>query len=294
MNHQNTISSLILGIAILSAIAAPAGIFSSGGPGPFEFESIRGEAVTIYGYGIYRHMSANVAPQGIAQDYITLFVAIPLLLISFLWARKSSLKGRFLLAGTLFYFFVTYLFYLVMAMYNAFFMVYSALFGLSFFAFIMVLLSFDTGQLPDRFSDKTPVKLTGGFLMFNAVAIAFLWLSIVVPPLLDGTIIPKETEHYTTLIVQGLDLGLLLPLSFISGFLFIRKNSTGYLLAPVYFVFLSIMMTALVAKIIAMGILDQNIVPVIFIIPAILMSSVLCAWSVFRNIIETFPEEALQ
>lgn len=283
MNQRFSITTLVLFIAILSAIAASSGIFSSNGPGQYEYKSIRGETVTVYGEGIYEHMSAEVAPQGIAQDYVTLFLAIPLLLIALTWARKGSLRGRYLLAGTLAYFLVTYLFYLVMAMYNILFLVYTALLGLSFFALALVLLSFKPEQLPGQFSNNTPVKITGGFLIFNSAAIGSLWLGVVVPPLLDGSVIPAQTEHYTTLIVQGLDLGLLLPLSFLSGFLLMRKKPFGYLLAPTYFVFLSLMMTALAAKIIAMGMLGQNIIPVIFIIPAITAISVLCAWLLFRN-----------
>jgi hypothetical protein len=262
------------------------GIFSTGGPGPFDYESIRGETVQIYGEGVYRHMSADVAPQGIAQDYVTLFIAIPFLWISFFRARTGSLSGRFLLAGTLGYFVVTYLFYLVMGMYNILFLLYAALLGTSFFGLSLVMLSFDVNELPVQFSENTPVKLSGGFLILNTLAITILWFGVVIPPLFDGTIIPKETEHYTTLIVQGLDLGLLLPLGFVSGVLFIQKKPMGYLLAPVYLVFLCILMAALVSKIIAMGLMGQNIIPVIFIIPAILLAAITCTFLVLKNIQE--------
>lgn len=286
MKQRFSITILVLLIALLSSIAASAGIFSSGGPGPFEYESIRGQTVTVYGEGVYKHMSAEVAPQGIAQDYITLFLAVPLLLTALIRAHNGSLKGRYLLAGTLAYFLVTYLFYLVMGMYNILFLIYAALLGLSFFALSIVILSFEPEQLPGRFSDKTPLSFTGGFLIFNSAAIGLLWLEIVVPPLFDGSIIPAQTEHYTTLIVQGLDLGLLLPLSFLSGLLLIQKKPLGYLLAPIYLVFLSLLMTALIGKIVMMGLLGQNIIPVIFIIPAITLFSVFCAWVLFKNMEE--------
>ncbi|NBC02350.1 MAG: hypothetical protein GVY20_01455 [Bacteroidetes bacterium] len=286
MKYQKPVTVLVLLITIMAGVASSMGIFSTGGPGPFEYESIRGEAVQIYGQGLYRHMSADVAPQGIAQDYVTLFIAIPFLWISLFWARTGSLRGRFLLAGTLGYFFVTYLFYLVMAMYNILFLLYAALLGISFFGLSLVMLSFDVNELPGQFSENTPVKLSGGFLILNTVAIAMLWLGVIIPPLLDGTIIPQQTEHYTTLIVQGLDLGLLLPLAFVSGVLFIQKKPMGYLLAPVYLGFLCILMAALVSKIIAMGLMGQNIIPVIFIIPAILFAVIICTVLVLRNIHE--------
>ncbi|PWN06288.1 hypothetical protein [Rhodohalobacter mucosus] len=268
------VTVLVIFIVLLAGVAASAGIFSGSGPGSFEIESVRGETVQIYGKGIYKHMSADVAPQGIAQDVVTLFIGIPLLLIVFWQTRKGSLRARFLLAGVLGYFLVTYLFYLVMGMYNALFLVYAALLGLSFHAFSLVMISLGSLDLQQLFTERTPHKAAGAFLMIDAVLIGALWLQIVVPPLLDGTIIPLQVEHYTTLIVQGLDLGLLLPLAFVAGWLFYRKKPFGYLLAPVYLGFLSLMMTALVAKIIGMGILGQNIIPVIFIIPAITLISV--------------------
>lgn len=284
MKNKKSIIALICLIGIIAIVASSMGIFSSGGPGSFEYVSIRGETVTIYGEGLYRDMSAEVAPQGIAQDYITLFLSIPILFMALYSALKGSLKGRIVLAGTLGYFLVTYLFYLVMAMYNELFLGYVILLGTSFFAFSLVMLSFNLQQLPGRFHHSLPVKPTGGFLIFNSLAIGLLWMGVVVPPLLDGSIIPAEVEHYTTLIVQGLDLSILLPLAFVSGVLFIRKNPMGFLLAPVYFTFLSLMMLALTAKVIAMGMLGQNIIPVIFIIPLFAILSITCTVVILKNI----------
>ncbi len=284
MKHVKTISILAVCIIAASAAAAATGIFSSGGPGPFAYESIRGETVTIHGYGVYKHMSADVAVQGIGQDYITLFAAVPMLILALVLARRGSLRGRFLLAGVLMYFFVTYLFYLVMGMYNYLFLVYVFLAGTTFFALALTVLGMDRAGLASRFKDKTPVRLCGAFLLFNTAAIALLWLSVVVPPLLDGSIYPLQLQHYTTLIVQGLDLGLLLPLSFVAGLLIIKKRPFGYLLAPVYLIFLTLLMSALIAKIIAMGTVGANIIPSVFIIPCIWVVTVICAVLMLRGV----------
>lgn len=286
MKHKNTVNILVFLIGIAAIAAASLGIFSDGGSGTYMHESVRGEMVTIYGKGVYKHMSADVAPQGIAQDYVTLLLCVPMLLFSLFRTRQGSLKGRFLLAGTLGYFLVTYLFYLVMGMYNVLFLGYVFLLGTSFFAFSMVMLSFEPKRLGDYFSSSAPVKFSGGFLVFNSLAIGLLWLGVVVPPLLDGSIIPKEVEHYTTLIVQGLDLAILLPLAFLSGVLLIRKRPFGYLLGPVYLVFLSLLMTALTAKVIAMGLLGQPIIPAVFIIPSFALVSAVCTVLMMRSIRE--------
>lgn len=57
-------------IIVLSLPATLAGILTSDGPGPGQYESIRCETVFIWGKGIYLHMSAEATPQGIAQDYV--------------------------------------------------------------------------------------------------------------------------------------------------------------------------------------------------------------------------------
>jgi hypothetical protein len=285
--YKKLLTILVFLIVIFAIAAITMGIFSNDGRGQYEYTSIRGKTVMIYGKGLYKDMSAEVAPQGIAQDYVTLFIAIPFLIMSFFKARTGSLKGRYLLAGTLGYFLVTYLFYTVMAMYNAMFLVYVILMGASFYSFILIIISFDTNALQDSFKPSTPVKITGGFLVFNSIVIGLLWLSIVVPPLLDGTIIPLQVEHYTTLIVQGLDLGILLPAGFISGVLLIRKKPFGFLFAPVFFVFLSLLMTALSGKIIAMKTLGYNVIPAIFIIPAFNIITIICTIIILKSIKQT-------
>lgn len=188
------------------------------------------------------------------------------------------------MAGILGYFLVTYLFYLVMGMYNYLFLVYAALLGTSFFAFTLTMLSFDLSDLATAFGADAPIRFGGNFLLFNTAAIAFLWLGIVIPPLLDGTVYPFALEHYTTLIVQGLDLGLLLPLAAVSGFLLRRKTPAGYLLGPVYLIFLTLLMIALTGKLIAMGLQGYNIIPPIIIIPSFALIAAFLSYRLLRSV----------
>ncbi|OFY44309.1 MAG: hypothetical protein A2X18_01500 [Bacteroidetes bacterium GWF2_40_14] len=194
------------------------------------------------------------------------------------------MRGRFLLAGTLAYFLVTFLFYTTMAMYNIMFMAFVSLLAFSFFALLTTMFSFDTDSLPGMFSARTPVRFAGGFLIFTSISIALFWLSIIVPPLIDGSVYPDSLDHYTTLIVQGMDLGLLLPIAFVSALLLIKRRPLGYLFAPTYLVFLSILMTALTAKIIAMAINGVNVVPAVFIIPLFNILSLICVIMLLKNI----------
>lgn len=286
MKYKKQTSVLVLLITFASIIASSTGIFLNEGPGKFEIESVRGEKVIVYGKGLYQHMSDDVAIQGIAQDYITLFVGVPLLLVSLNLARKNSLRGLFLLAGTIGYFLVTYLFYLTMGMYNQMFLVYAFLLGTTFFAFMLTVLEFDLNEIKSKFISEKLVRNAGIFLIINASMVGLLWLGVVLPPIFDGTIYPKDLQHYTTLIVQGFDLGLLLPIAFVVGILAIRKNRFGFLFTPIYMIFLSLLMTALVSKILFMAGAGQNVIPVIFIMPTIALISITFSTLLLRNIQE--------
>ena len=284
MKNSKIITVLVLLMIIFSGIATVMGITSNDGPGEYDYMSIRGENITIYGKGLYRHMSADVAIQGIAQDYITLFLGIPLLLFALFIFRKNNVRGLFLLSGTLMYFLVTYLFYTAMAMYNVMFLVYLALLCFSFFAFVMSLFFYNIPEIKQMFSSEKLIRYSGLFLVINSVMVAMLWLSIIIPPLLDGSIYAKDLQHYTTLIVQGFDLGLLLPIGIVSGLLAFRKNRYGYLFTTINLIFLSILMAALTSKILFMANAGENVIPVIFIMPTVCLISTVLSLFILKKI----------
>ncbi|MDZ4122291.1 MAG: hypothetical protein U1C33_07700, partial [Candidatus Cloacimonadaceae bacterium] len=141
---KNSLISLLCGlIAILAVIASLGGIFSKAGEGSVQHTTFRGETITLYGRGLYRDMPQEVAPQGIAQDFVTLFIAVPMLIITLFWSRSGSLRARLMLLGVIGYLMLTYMFYLTMGMYNSFFLIYIALAGLTFHTFVIAIVTID-------------------------------------------------------------------------------------------------------------------------------------------------------
>jgi hypothetical protein len=247
MPFKKPITLLVLLTVILSLIATTYGIFSSGGPGPYNFISIHGQTITIYGRGVYGMNSVSAALQAIPQDIITLVLGIPFLLLSLLLARRGSIKGRLLLGGVLGYFLITYVMYTFIAMYNRLFIVYVALISLNFFAFILTLMSFELNRFPVYFNKRLPVKFIGGCLLFTTSMIGYLWIARVLPTLING-FMPPELEHGTTLPVQALDLAIFLPSIFLSALLLLKGNPLGYLLSTISTFTLVLMMSALLSK----------------------------------------------
>lgn len=232
MKYKRPIKLLVICIVILSLFASMAGIFSNAGPGVHEIQSFRGEIIEIYGKGLYCNDSVSAAAQGIAQDIVTVMLGIPLLIVSLYLSLKNSLKGRLLLTGTLGYFLYTYISYTFLWMYNPMFIVYVIIMSSSFFAFTLSMMSFDINNLSSAFNKKLPVKFLGGFQIFFAAALCLLWMGKIIPTITKGTV-PAGLEHYTTLVIQGLDLGFIVPVALLSGMLLIMRKPFGYLLSSV-------------------------------------------------------------
>lgn len=170
-------------------------------------------------------------------------------------------------------------------MYNQLFLVYVLLTSLSFFALAITIISFDIDSLADSFKKNLPLKYIGGFLIFVAIMVAMSWLGRIVPPLIDGSVIPQGLDHYTTIPVQALDLAFMLPLAFLSGFLLIKRKAIAYLMAPIITNFLIIMMLAISAKIFGQFIRGTaGTLPIMIIFVVFAVIAVSCSISIRRNI----------
>src|SRR4051794_32482129 len=104
MKNQRSISILVVLISLFSFAATTYALVSHQGTGRYEYKSIFRENVDIYGTGLYQRDSVSMAIQALAQDYVTLFLGIPLLIISLVLTRKGLVKGKLLLTGTIGYF----------------------------------------------------------------------------------------------------------------------------------------------------------------------------------------------
>ena len=253
MKYRKSVGILVAFIAGLALLAGIIGILPTTGTGVHTFSSLHGEVVHLYGKGIYSNDSVAAAVQAIAQDWVTVFLGVPLLALSCYFAGKSFLRARILLAGTLAYFLYTYMSYTFLCMYNPFFLVYVALMSMSFFALVLVMLSFDLEVLKNAFSDDLPVKTIGIVIMVFASTIGLMWLGRIVSPLLKGDF-PSILEHYTTLVIQAMDLGFVIPVSILSAVLLMKRRPLGLLLSSVMCMKGATMLTSLTAMVISQAI----------------------------------------
>lgn len=228
--------------------------------------------------GLIVTLPADVAIQGLAQDLVTLVLGVPLLIACLIWARTGSRAGHLALTGVVAYLFVQYVLYLAMATYNELFLLWVLLVFLSSQALGRLLIARSPGEFESDHVPRWHRRAVGGFLIVNGALIGLLWLGVILPPLMSGSLYPTGLAHFTTMVVQGFDLALFLPPSFIAGYRYLKGKSGGGLLAPVYCVFLVLQMTALFAKIVWMTIVGAPAGPALVIIPILLLGALSAAY----------------
>jgi hypothetical protein len=257
------------------------------------YTSIRGETVTVWGQGFYKYDSPIVATGFTAADAVTLFLAIPLLVISFVMYRRGSLKGGLLLAGTLSYFLYNYTSMGFGAAYNNLFIAYTLIFSASLFGLILALLSFDLITFPLHFGPNLPRKGIGIFLIVSGVIVSLIWLALSIIPALIAGKAPPEAYYYTTFTTGIIDIGMVAPALILAGALILRGTPSGYLLASTMLIFTCI----LGANLTAGGIIQvtKEVITLgqalVFTVPFVILT-LFAAWFtilLFRNFSETAP-----
>ena len=231
---MNTIYSalkwLIPIIFVLTLAAALAGLWPGDGQ-PYSLTNFRGEEITINARGLYYWDTVSSAAQMQANDLVVLALGLPLLAVSFWLTLRGSLRGRLLLTGTLGFILYTYITMCFGAAYNPLFLVYVTLFSLSLFAFILSMMSYDMKTLPDHFAKKMPRRGIAALLFFAAAFLTLAWLGRIAPTLFAGQI--PSLENVTSMFIQAMDLGIIVPMCVIAGVLLLRRAAWGYLLASV-------------------------------------------------------------
>lgn len=219
-------------VAALSIIAAATGVFYTVGGEPYEVVNQYGDAIKIYGKGIYAHDSYFKAPIFRGTDFIMLFLTVPLLLAATIWdIAKCSLKSNLMLTSLLamFLYYSTSLAFGVT--YNSLHLIYIALFSSSLFAFILAMLRFDYRQIERAIKLKT---FTGIyiFLALTGAALFAAWLPDIIGALTANRSL-SLIEVYTTEITYVLDMGIISPAAFIAIYLLKSKKGMGYVISTI-------------------------------------------------------------
>jgi hypothetical protein len=186
---------------------------------------------------LYTHETANWAAQGVGQDWVDLVFAVPWLVLSGIFAQRGSRAALLLLAGGLVYTFYEFVIYAFALHFNSLFLVYCAVLGLSFFSLAGIALSFLRAD--GTWSGPTAsARAAGIFLLVVGVLFGLLWLTDVITALVHHTVPPAIVEAGTpTNPVYVMDLSIVLPLHFMTGWALLRRRPWGYILGPILLAF---------------------------------------------------------
>ena len=284
MKSFNTVIKLSVLIALLAAVAAGSGLLWQGSGEPYPFTTLRGETVMIRGHGLYRYDTIASSSQEIGQDIVTLLVGLPLLVYAMLRARKDAMRGKLLLTGGLAYFLYTYASMSFLTAFNAFFLVYVALFSLSLFAFILALMALNPAEVAAHIGERFPRRAITTYFLVVAGFLALAWLGLVVPPMLTGTA-PAGLESATSMVIQALDLGVIVPTAILTVLLLRKGNAWGYTLSLVVLLKILTMGAALISMIAVQLLSGVAVDPVVTIgFGVISLSGIILAAMTLRTI----------
>lgn len=196
-------------VACLSLIAACSGVFNQ---------------------DIYEQVvSDKWLPGTIAQDAITIIAGLALLFLS-LKTDQADVKKQLVALSLLAYLFYGYGIYVIEQLYNALYILYMAIFALSFWSIVYGLVNINQPVLQSTQVSKRVRHLSAGCLIFIALLFYALWTGQLLPLMREAD---KIEFTYAIFI---LDMAFVLPSLIISAILIIKKNALGLILAPILFV----------------------------------------------------------
>ncbi|MCX7788450.1 MAG: hypothetical protein N2442_12235 [Spirochaetes bacterium] len=285
---SKSLSILLLFIGIGAGIAAGAGVFLRGEPITRPFTSPRGEVYEYRDSGVYRFTAERVVAEGVGWDMVTLGLAVPFFFLT--WGRvqilerrrATDIRIRFLLVGILCYFFYQYLEYAMYWALGPLFLLHVFLFSASAIGIIALLRDIKVEQLPEAFHASFPLKGIAILSGFVGIVLLLMWIPFVLEAL-QGKI---EGKLYgsTTLVVQALDLGFIVPLAFWTAFSTWKKRAVGYLLSFVVIIKGVLMGAALCAMLVNVWISTAKLEAVpLMLFGAIMLVSAYLLWRIFRS-----------
>lgn len=280
---------LSLLVALLAAIGAACGVFLRGDLATIGFTTIRSEFVDVVTDGPYRFNGLRVASEGVGWDAVTLLLAVPALLLTLPGVWRGALRPRLLAAGLLAYFLYQGLEYAMLLAFGPLFPVYVGTFALAGSALVVLASTVDLEALAGGVERaRFPRHAVAGLSAFMALLLAAMWLPMVATNLTATTV--DALDGATTLVVQAMDLGFLVPLGIFTSVLVWRRVPVSYLLASVVVVKSVAMAIAIVAMLVVETVeTGEPMLPPMAIFASTAGAAAWIGWRAFRSVDGSTP-----
>ncbi len=242
--------------------------FSSWTPIPIALLAMIAAVCGIGIPAIYARETASWAAQGLGQDWVTLLIAAPTLILAGQRARGNDRRAQLVVGALLLYLAYSYAIYAVAVHFNALFLVYCAILGGATFSLIDLVVGLTVEAHGRWFDSGAPRRLVIVTLFSIAGFFATLWLASIVPALITRRAPPSLAEAgLVSNPVQVLDLALVLPAMVFAGLALRRWRPWAQVLAPMLLGFGVMMALAIAGMIVALYALGLSV----DILPAVAM-----------------------
>lgn len=226
---------LCIAVAILVLMASVIGVFFRGDMSSAEVVSVRGEQYEMVTAGIYRYNSLRMVAEGVGWDIFTLFAALPAFLLILPALARGSLRGRLFAMGLLAYFFYQYFMYTLAWAFGPLFLLFILIYTFSLIGSLWIAASIDIAGLGRQISETFPRMGMAVLCVLLSILLILMWLQRIIAGL-QGNLLTGMLLGQTTMVIQALDLGLIVPLALFTGVAVWRKKPIGYLLSTVFVV----------------------------------------------------------
>ncbi|MFC1465373.1 MAG: hypothetical protein ACFLMY_11050 [Candidatus Brachytrichaceae bacterium NZ_4S206] len=180
--------------------------------------------------GIFRD-PASTAGNAQGTAIVILTIAIPVLVISMIWAAQGSYRAQIVWLGTLGYILYNAVIFTFGVAFNPLFLLYVASLSLSLWAIVALLVRVDVDEIRARFASNLPVRFFAIYVVVASALFFFTWMRQIVPAMFEPT--KPAFLHGTNLLtnpVHVLDLGFALPVSVLGAVWLWQRKSWGYLI----------------------------------------------------------------
>jgi hypothetical protein len=241
---------LTAGIALVAGITAGLGVFARGDGSVQLVSSERGVPYEMATSGVYAYNAERVVAEGVGWDIFTLAVAVPALFVASYFVARGSFRGRLFAIGLLGYFLYAYLEYAVTWAFGPLFLAFIAIYAASLLGILWIGGVLARDGLAGRFAETFPRRSWAVLNVAMAALLTLLWLGRIAAGL-GGDLVTAGLTSETTLTVQALDLGLMVPLSVLGAVLVWRRTDVGYTFATAWSVTFVAMSAAIMAMLLS-------------------------------------------
>ena len=245
-------------VALLVGIASIIGVFFRGDMSSAEVVSVRGEHYEMVTTGIYRYNSLRMVAEGVGWDVFTLFIALPALLFILPLLARGSLAGRLLAMGLLAYFFYQYLMYALAWAFGPLFLLYIIIYVLGLAGTIWLAASIDVDRLAQQVSETFPRRSMIALNVIMSLILILMWVQRIAAGL-QGDLASAMLLGQTTMVIQALDLGMVVPLALFTTLALWRKKPSGYLLSAIFAVKAAAMFGAICAMLLVVWVTEGTL-----------------------------------